>query len=171
MSRPRPISVEGWRRGGSLFGRPRTPLAYHLRVGSERRRHGLWKHNRMGDSREIDVTDRPRLCVTRVLMPLVKLFTRPGLSKAVPLAPLQTRLCEIWKTTPSTTKLMRFDAADWTGESFDEDVYVDVRAKATPERTREVVLDGMARVQQAFADHGLVANVRLETCAAKASVE
>ena len=114
-------------------------------------------------------------CVTHVsrsrVMPLVKLFTRPGLSKAVPLAPLQTRLCEIWKTTPSTTKLMRFDAADWTGESFDEDIYVDVRAKATPERTREVVLDGMARVQQAFAEHGLVANVRLETCAVTASVE
>lgn len=96
-------------------------------------------------------------------MPLVKLFARPGLSKKVPLVPLQAALCKIWKTTPQTTKLMRFDAADWTGEQFDEDVYVDVRAKATPDRTREVVLDGMAAVQSAFAEHGLIANVRLET--------
>ena len=58
---------------------------------------------------------------------------------------------------------MRFDADDWTDESFKEDVYVDVRAKATPDRTREVVLEGMASVQKAFADHGLIANVRLET--------
>ena len=49
-------------------------------------------------------------CVTHVsrsrVMPLVKLFTRPGLSKAVPLAPLQTRLCEIWKTTPFISLLL-----------------------------------------------------------------
>ena len=75
----------------------------------------------------------------------------------------EAKLCDIWKTKPSTTKLMRFDPVDWTDESFHEDVYVDVRAKATPERTRDMVLGGMADVQQAFAEHGLVANVRLET--------
>ena len=96
-------------------------------------------------------------------MPLVKIFARPGLAKLVPLEPLQAALCDIWKTKPSTTKLMRFDAADWTGEQFHEDVYVDVRAKATPDRTRDVVLQGMADVQRAFAEHSLVANVRLET--------
>ena len=63
---------------------------------------------------------------------------------------------------------MRFEAADWTDESFSEDVYVDVRAKATPDRTRNAVLDGMRAVQKAFADHGLVANVRLETYAGDA---
>ena len=31
------------------------------------------------------------------------------------------------------------------------------------ERTREMVLDGMKKVQQSFLDHDLVANVRLET--------
>ena len=96
-------------------------------------------------------------------MPLIKIFARPGLTKPVPLAPLQAKLCDIWNTKPDTTKLMRFDADDWTDESFKEDVYVDVRAKATPDRTREVVLEGMASVQKAFADHGLIANVRLET--------
>ena len=58
---------------------------------------------------------------------------------------------------------MRFDATDWTGEQFHEDVYVDVRAKATSDRTREAVFEGMTAVQKAFAQHDLVANVRLET--------
>ena len=31
------------------------------------------------------------------------------------------------------------------------------------ERTREMVLDGMKKVQRSFLDHDLVANVRLET--------
>ena len=42
-------------------------------------------------------------------------------------------------------------------------IYVDVRAKATPDRTREAVLESMAKVQQAFAEHDLIANVRVET--------
>ena len=58
---------------------------------------------------------------------------------------------------------MRFEVQDWTGETFKEDVYVDVRAKATANRTREVVLESMAQVQKAFAEHDLVANVRVET--------
>lgn len=33
----------------------------------------------------------------------------------------------------------------------------------TDERTREYVLDGMRKVQQAFRDENLIANVRLET--------
>jgi hypothetical protein len=31
------------------------------------------------------------------------------------------------------------------------------------ERTREMVLDGMKKVQDAFGEHDLVANIRLET--------
>ena len=96
-------------------------------------------------------------------MPLVKVFVKQALSKPVPLQALQASMCEIWGTTPQTTKLMLSRVAEWTGDSFDEDCYVDVRAKATPERTREAVLEGMAKVQAAFGAHGLVANVRLET--------
>lgn len=94
-------------------------------------------------------------------MPLIKIFAKAALSKPIPLVPLQTRLCAIWSTKPSTTKLMLTHVSDWTEESFKEDVYVDVRAKATPERTREAVFASMAEVAAAFADHGLVANVRL----------
>lgn len=95
-------------------------------------------------------------------MPLVKIFARAG-GKPIPLAPLQAKLCRIWGTQPSTTKLMLSHVADWTEDSFHEDCYVDVRAKATPERTREVVLESMASIAAAFAEHDLVANVRLET--------
>jgi len=98
-------------------------------------------------------------------MPLVKLFARSNLSKAVPLASLQSKLCEIWGTKPETTKLLLFRCEDWTDcESFQpEDVYVDIRAYGKSERTREFVLDGMKSVQRAFAEQDLVANVRLET--------
>lgn len=68
------------------------------------------------------------LLTTRTTMPLVKLFAHKNLSKAVPLARLQTKLCDIWGTKPSTTKLMLFRCEDWTDESFAEDVYVDIRA-------------------------------------------
>ena len=34
---------------------------------------------------------------------------------------------------------------------------------AKAERTREMILDGMKRVQDAFGEHNLIANVRLET--------
>jgi hypothetical protein len=98
-------------------------------------------------------------------MPLVKLFARKDLAKAIPLATLQARLCQIWGTQPDTTKLLLFRCEDWTTAPGlqEEDVYVDVRAYGKAERTRELVLSGMADVQRAFADHGLVANVRLET--------
>ncbi|EJK69458.1 hypothetical protein THAOC_09282, partial [Thalassiosira oceanica] len=125
-------------------------------------------------------------------MPLVKLFCKQALTKPIPLAALQQKLCNVWGTKPETTKLMvtRVDgervpslscnrlvteilsfyclyavvgAEDWTSESFDEDVFVDIRSYAKPERTREFVLDGLKQVQRAFADHNLVANVRCES--------
>jgi hypothetical protein len=68
---------------------------------------------------------------------------------------------QVWGTKPSTTKLMAFEVQDWTHEG--EDVFVDVRAKATPDRTREAVLEKMGEVQQVFLEHGLRANVRLQT--------
>lgn len=96
-------------------------------------------------------------------MPLVNIFVRSVLAKPVPLSALQSKMCAIWGTTPSTTKLMLSHVADWTGDTFEEDCYVSVRAKATPERTREVVVESMKEIQRAFADHDLIANIRLET--------
>uniref|UniRef100_A0A7S2MFQ5 Uncharacterized protein n=1 Tax=Helicotheca tamesis TaxID=374047 RepID=A0A7S2MFQ5_9STRA len=96
-------------------------------------------------------------------MPLVKIFARSKLSKPIPLSALQSKLCDIWGTKPNTTKLMLTRVDDWTEDSYYEDCYVDIRAYGKAERTREVVLDGMKRVQGAFKEHDLVANVRLET--------
>jgi len=61
-------------------------------------------------------------------MPLVQLFARSNLTKKVPLASLQSKLCEIWGTKPNTTKLILVRCEDWTDESFQEDIYVSIRA-------------------------------------------
>lgn len=95
-------------------------------------------------------------------MPLVKVFAKAGMSKAIPLVALQAKLCGIWGTKPETTKLMLSRVEDWTSD-HKEDCYVDIRAYGKPERTREFVLSGMENVQAAFAEFDLVANVRLET--------
>ncbi|KAL3935192.1 MAG: hypothetical protein SGBAC_009248 [Bacillariaceae sp.] len=96
-------------------------------------------------------------------MPLVKIFARNTLTKPVPLAALQSKLCKIWGTKPNTTKLILQRCEDWTDESFQEDCYVDIRAYGKAERTREMVLDGMHKIHDAFGEHDLIANVRLET--------
>ena len=95
-------------------------------------------------------------------MPLVKVFARAGMNKARPLVALQSRLCEIWGTKPETTKLMLSRVEDWT-DDHKEDCYVDIRAYGKSERTRDFVLDGMKKVQNAFAEFDLAANIRLET--------
>jgi len=64
-------------------------------------------------------------------MPLVKIFARANLTKPVPLAAIQSSLCKIWGTKPNTTKLILQRVEDWTDESFQEDVYVDIRAYGT----------------------------------------
>jgi hypothetical protein len=66
----------------------------------------------------------------KAIMPLVKLFARSQLRKAIPLQPLQQRMCEIWGTQPDTTKLILFTCQDWTTANnlMEEDVYVDIRA-------------------------------------------
>uniref|UniRef100_A0A7S2UPY7 Uncharacterized protein n=1 Tax=Attheya septentrionalis TaxID=420275 RepID=A0A7S2UPY7_9STRA len=96
-------------------------------------------------------------------MPLVKIFAKNSMGKPVPLSALQAKLCQIWGTKPNTTKLMLSRVEDWTNDSYAEDCFVDIRAFGKAERTRGMVLDGMNKVQTAFLDEGLVANVRLET--------
>mmetsp|Transcript_8650 Transcript_8650/g.12760 ORF Transcript_8650/g.12760 Transcript_8650/m.12760 type:complete len:113 (-) Transcript_8650:219-557(-) len=97
-------------------------------------------------------------------MPLVEIFARKCMAKPIPLSSLQASMCKIWGTTPETTKLILSRVEDWTTSGLqDEDCYVSIRAKGTEQRTREIVLDGMKQVSDAFSTHDLVANVRLET--------
>jgi len=96
-------------------------------------------------------------------MPLVKLFVHRNLTKPVNLPSIQSKLCAIWGVKPETTKCLLTRVDDWTTTYKQEDIYVDIRAYGKAERTREMVLDGMKKVQKAFEEENLVANVRLET--------
>ena len=97
-------------------------------------------------------------------MPLVEIFAKRCMTKAIPLSSLQSSICKIWGTTPETTKLILTRCEDWTRSKLvDEDCYVSIRAKGTDQRTRDIMLDGMKKVQQSFEEEGLIANVRLET--------
>lgn len=65
-------------------------------------------------------------------MPLVKLYISKALTKPLPsLSVLQQHMCNVWGTQPSTTKLMLFKCDEWTNDSYNEDVYVDIRAYGT----------------------------------------
>jgi hypothetical protein len=64
----------------------------------------------------------------KLIMPLVKIFAKLSMTKPIPLASLQSKLCKIWGTEPNTTKLMLSRVQDWTDESYQEDCYVDIRA-------------------------------------------
>jgi len=44
----------------------------------------------------------------------------------------------------------------------DLEIYIDVRAKAKPERTQEVVDQAMADMKKLFSEHGYSANIRVE---------
>eukprot|EP00978_Attheya_sp_CCMP212_P010747 scaffold26169_cov43-Attheya_sp.AAC.1 len=59
------------------------------------------------------------------------------------------------------TKLVLSRVDDWTSDSYAEDCFIDNRAYGKAERTQEMVLDGMNKVQTTFLDEGLVANVQL----------
>jgi hypothetical protein len=63
-----------------------------------------------------------------IIMPLVKIYAKHAMTKPIPLMTLQRKLCNIWRTEPSTTKLILSRVEDWTDASYQEDCYVDIRA-------------------------------------------
>eukprot|EP00927_Polykrikos_kofoidii_P066559 TRINITY_DN62140_c0_g1_i1.p2 TRINITY_DN62140_c0_g1~~TRINITY_DN62140_c0_g1_i1.p2 ORF type:complete len:109 (-),score=21.94 TRINITY_DN62140_c0_g1_i1:156-482(-) len=93
-------------------------------------------------------------------MPLVKLFSRVPLR--APAAKLHTALTKIWKVeaTPQVLKVLNVPVHDES--TIGEDVFVDIRAKAKPERTPEVVEKAIEETAALLAEHGYLANVRLE---------
>lgn len=98
-------------------------------------------------------------------MPLVKVFAMRG-TKPLATTAVQRSLCELFGTQPHTTKILVSYVDDWTTSG--EDLFVDIRAKQTSERTREAVTSKLKEVQAVFAGHGFNANVRLETYSADA---
>ena len=87
-------------------------------------------------------------------MPLVKIFSRTPLT--VSASTLQARLCTIWKAPEQDVKVLILPVHDMscTTSNEDEDLYIDIRAAATPERTPEVVKTALRETQQFVYEHG-----------------
>lgn len=96
-------------------------------------------------------------------MPLIKMYTVPGaLKKAAPSAnALFAPLKDIWAVPDHVLKIMSLEPTDATALR-DETLYVDVRAKARPERTPEAVQAKMEAMAKLFKEHGHTANIRVE---------
>lgn len=90
-------------------------------------------------------------------MPLLKIFTASSLK--VSAGSLHQRLRQIWNVPEDVLKVLVLPTLDMSG---DEDVYIDVRAKAKPERTQDVIDNAMTEMQSLFAEHGYKANIRVE---------
>ena len=100
-------------------------------------------------------------------MPLLKIFTRKGLS--VSANTLHKRLTTIWKVPGDVLKVLVipvFDASEDDNRNNDDDhdkrVYVDVRAKAKPERTQDVIDAALVSTLELLKEHGYCASIRLE---------
>ena len=99
-------------------------------------------------------------------MPLLKIFSQKALT--VSANSLHERLATIWKVPEDVLKVLVLPTHDQSGRSDDEDgsddnsVYVDVRAKAKPERTQDVIDAAMAKTQELLKEHGYKATIRVE---------
>ena len=94
-------------------------------------------------------------------MPLLKIFTQKALT--VSANTLHKSLTTIWKVPEDVSKVLilpTFDASD-SGNN-DQAVYIDVRAKAKPERTQDVIDQAMIRTQESLNQHGYKATIRVE---------
>lgn len=103
-------------------------------------------------------------------MPLLKIFTQNALN--VSANTLHKRLTTIWKVPEDVLKVLvvpTFDASGKSDGDSDSDidigmesVYIDVRAKAKPERTKEVIDKAMINTQELLKEHGYAATIRVE---------
>mmetsp|Transcript_13186 Transcript_13186/g.19033 ORF Transcript_13186/g.19033 Transcript_13186/m.19033 type:complete len:103 (-) Transcript_13186:362-670(-) len=90
-------------------------------------------------------------------MPLLKIFAQKSLR--VPATTLAPALQKIWNVPADVLKVLVLPTHDMSG---DEDLYIDVRAKAKPERTQEVVDTAMKEMKSLFTEHGYKTNIRVE---------
>lgn len=94
------------------------------------------------------------LVPTIIIMTLVKIFSRTPLT--VSASTLQSRLCTIWNELQKDLKVLVLPVHDMSGTTSneEEDLYIDIRADATPERTPEVVNTALRETQQLVYEHG-----------------
>ena len=90
-------------------------------------------------------------------MPLLKIFSRQALR--VSANALHPSLQKIWNVPADVLTVLVCPVHDVSGS---EDLYIDVRAKAKPERTQEVVNQAMVDMKKLFDEHGYSANIRVE---------
>ena len=90
-------------------------------------------------------------------MPLLKIFSRQALR--VSANALHPSLQKIWNVPADVLTVLVCPVHDMSGS---EDLYIDVRAKAKPERTQEVVNQAMVDMKKLFDEHGYSANIRVE---------
>lgn len=92
-------------------------------------------------------------------MPLVEIFAKQALR--ISASELHFPLCKIWKVPGNVLKVLVvpvFDHSALPGE----DVYISVRAKSKPDRTKEAVEAAVRSMSNLFFKHGLAANIRVE---------
>jgi hypothetical protein len=100
-------------------------------------------------------------------MPLLKIFSRKALT--VSADTLHNRLTKIWKVPDDVLKVLIIPTHDMSfsvassSSSSDGDVdcendldslYVDIRAKAKPERTKDVINNAMINTQNLLKEYG-----------------
>ena len=95
-------------------------------------------------------------------MPLLKIFTQKALT--VSANTLHQRLTTIWKVPADVLKVLVLPTFDVSGNGDGDDnaIYIDVRAKAKPERTKDVIDEAMVNTQDLLKEHGYKATIRVE---------
>eukprot|EP00536_Pseudo-nitzschia_multiseries_P004905 jgi/Psemu1/11233/gm1.11233_g len=96
-------------------------------------------------------------------MPLLKIFSEKALT--VSANSLHKRLAIIWKVPEDVLKVLVLPTYDQSGKADNDDdnsVYIDVRAKAKPERTQHVIDTAMANTQELLKENGYKATIRVE---------
>ena len=107
----------------------------------------------------------PKFSAPRATMPVIKFFASPQHLATLPrLATLAPRLQEIWRVPSSALRLLAVQTHDvaTTAARDGATVFVDVRAKAKPERTPEALQTYMAAMTDLLAEHNHRADVRVE---------
>eukprot|EP00238_Polyblepharides_amylifera_P005278 CAMPEP_0196576078 /NCGR_PEP_ID=MMETSP1081-20130531/5429_1 /TAXON_ID=36882 /ORGANISM="Pyramimonas amylifera, Strain CCMP720" /LENGTH=117 /DNA_ID=CAMNT_0041894585 /DNA_START=226 /DNA_END=579 /DNA_ORIENTATION=+ len=95
-------------------------------------------------------------------MPLIKLFTKVGATKLLPLPHLQSEFQKIWGASPEVLKVLVISDCSFQPSFPGESVYVDVRAKRTPARSPEVIAVAAQQMAQVLSSLDHKANIRIE---------
>merc|ERR1712159_77514 len=93
-------------------------------------------------------------------MPLIKVYSHKPLE--VSASTLHAALQRIWKVPAEVLKVLVLPLHDEASAFPEEDVYVDIRAKAKPERTPEVVNTAVKATWELFKEYRLASHIRVE---------